>query len=153
MVRHNFMMPSSRDCTEQKRKQTLSCNSMEGLIPLVENGRFFDASMIRCRIDLLTYWFIIVWKCSCNLIKKYPCKEVYKHICIDAIRFTFLSYDNKTYDMQEYIFVHPEEWHSRKTHSSGFFSFSSFSIKKMSRSLEALRLQPLGEPPQCFQWY
>ena len=34
-----------------------------------------------------------------------------------------------------------------------FFSFSSFSIKKMSRSLEALRLQPLGEPPQCFQWY
>ena len=29
--------------------------SMEGLIPLVENGRFFDASMIRCRIDLLTY--------------------------------------------------------------------------------------------------
>ena len=59
----------------------------------------------------------------------------------------------KMYDMQEYIFVHPEEWHSRKTHSSGFFSFSSFSIKKMSRSLEAFRLQPLGEPPQCFQWY
>ena len=26
MVRHNFVMPSSRDCTEQKRKQTLSCN-------------------------------------------------------------------------------------------------------------------------------
>ena len=23
----------------------------------------------------------------------------------------------------------------------------------MNRSLEALRLQPLGEPPQCFQWY
>ena len=32
----------------------------------------------------------------------------------------------------------------------GIFLFSSFSIKKMSRSLEALRLQPLGEPPQCF---
>ena len=56
----------------------------------------------------------------------------------------------KTYDMQEYIFVHPEEWHSRKTHSSGFFSFSSFSIKKMSRSLEALRLQPLGRTTAVF---
>lgn len=33
------------------------------------------------------------------------------------------------------------------------FSFSAFSIEKKSRSLEALRLQPLGEPPQCFQWY
>ena len=35
----------------------------------------------------------------------------------------------------------------------GIFSFSAFGIKKTSRSLEALRLQPLGEPPQCFQWY
>ena len=61
-----------------------------------------------------------------------------------VLHFYRMTY--KTYDMQEYIFVHPEEWHSRKTHSSGFFSFSSFSIKKMSRSLEALRLQPLGEP-------
>ena len=52
--------------------------------------------------------------------------------------------------MQEYIFVHPEEWHSRKTHSSGFFSFSSFSIKKTSRSLEALRLQPLGRTTAVF---
>ena len=33
----------------------MSCNYMEGLIPLVENGRFFDASMIRCRIDLLIH--------------------------------------------------------------------------------------------------
>ena len=65
-----------------------------------------------------------------------------------VLHFYRMTY--KTYDMQEYIFVHPEEWHSRKTHSSGFFSFSSFSIKKMSRSLDALRLQPLGEPPQCF---
>lgn len=33
----------------------------------------------------------------------------------------------------------------------GIFSFSSFSIKKMSRSLEALRLQPLGRTTAvCF---
>ena len=36
----------------------------------------------------------------------------------------------KTYDMQEYIFVHPEEWHSRKTHSSGFFCFHPLVIAK-----------------------
>ena len=58
----------------------------------------------------------------------------------------------KTYDMQEYIFVHPEEWYSMSPILRDLF-VSSFSIKKMSRSLEALRLQPLGEPPQCFQWY
>ena len=33
---HNFVMPSSRGCTEQKRKQPLSCNSTEGLITLAE---------------------------------------------------------------------------------------------------------------------
>ena len=65
-----------------------------------------------------------------------------------VLHFYRMTY--KTYDMQEYIFVHPEEWHSRKTHSSGFFSFSSFSIKKMSRSLEALRLQPLGRTTAVF---
>ena len=66
-----------------------------------------------------------------------------------VLHFYRMTY--KTYDMQEYIFVHPEEWHSRKTHSSGFFSFSSFSIKKTSRSLEALRLQPLGRTTAvCF---
>ena len=58
----------------------------------------------------------------------------------------------KMYDMQEYIFVHPEEWYSMSPILRDLF-VSSFSIKKMSRSLEALRLQPLGEPPQCFQWY
>lgn len=42
---------------------------------------------------LLTYRFTVVWKYSCNLIKKYPYKEMCKHICIDVIRFTFLSYD------------------------------------------------------------
>ena len=30
-------------CTEQKRKQPLSCNSTEGQMLLVENGRIFDA--------------------------------------------------------------------------------------------------------------
>lgn len=32
-----------RGCTEQKRKQPLSCNSTEGQMLLVENGRIFDA--------------------------------------------------------------------------------------------------------------
>ena len=39
----NFVMPSSRGCTEQKRKQPLSCNSTEGQMLLVENGRIFEA--------------------------------------------------------------------------------------------------------------
>ena len=65
---------------------------------LAKNGRIFDASVICGRIDLLTYRFTVVWKYSCNLIKKYPYKEMCKHICIDVIRFTFLSYD-----IQEYI--------------------------------------------------
>lgn len=43
MVQRNFVMPSSRGCTEQKRKQPLSCNSTEGQMLLVENGRIFDA--------------------------------------------------------------------------------------------------------------
>lgn len=49
-----------------------------------------------------------------------------------VLHFYRMTY--KTYDMQEYI----------------LFILSG---EKMSRSLEALRLQPLGEPPQCFQWY
>jgi hypothetical protein len=36
-------MLSSRGCTEQKRKQPLSCNSTDGQMLLVENGRIFDA--------------------------------------------------------------------------------------------------------------
>ena len=67
-----------------------------------------------------------------------------------VLHFYRMTY--KTYDMQEYIFVHPEEWYSMSPILRDLF-VSSFSIKKMSRSLEALRLQPLGEPPQCFQWY
>ena len=43
MVQRNFVMPSSRGCTEQKRKQPLSCNFTEGQMLLVENGRIFDA--------------------------------------------------------------------------------------------------------------
>ena len=36
----------------------------------------------------------------------------------------------KTYDMQEYIFVHPEEWYSRETYSSGFFVFHPLVARK-----------------------
>ena len=38
-----------------KEKTNIVLQLYGGTIPLVENGRFFDASMIRCRIDLLTY--------------------------------------------------------------------------------------------------
>ena len=59
----------------------------------------------------------------------------------------------KTYDMQEYIFVHPEEWYSMSPILRDLFVSSFGHSEKTSRSLEALRLQPLGEPLQCFQWY
>lgn len=55
LVQHNFVMQSSIDCTEQKRKQPLSCNSTEGRMPFAENGRIFVASVVHCRIGLLTY--------------------------------------------------------------------------------------------------
>lgn len=55
MVQRNFVMPYSRGYTEQKRKQPLYCNSMEEQMPLAKYGRFFDASVIHCRIDLPTY--------------------------------------------------------------------------------------------------
>ena len=54
--------------------------------------------------------------------------------------------------MQEYILFIPRNDIYGKIILRDFFVFTS-NIKKMSRSLEALRLQPLGEPPQCFQWY
>ena len=40
---------------EQKRKQPLYCNSMEEQMPLAKYGRFFNASVIHCRINLPTY--------------------------------------------------------------------------------------------------
>ena len=55
LAQHNFVMLFSRDCTKQKRKQLLSCNSTERRMPFVENGRIFDASVVHCRIDLLTH--------------------------------------------------------------------------------------------------
>ena len=55
LAQHNFVKLSSRDCTKQKRKQLLSCNSTERRMPFVENGRIFDASVVHCRIDLLTH--------------------------------------------------------------------------------------------------
>lgn len=52
LAQHNFVMLSSIDCTKQKRKQLLSCNSTEGRIPFVENGCIFDASVVHCRIEM-----------------------------------------------------------------------------------------------------
>ena len=98
MVQRNFVMPSSRDCTEQKIKQPLSCNSMEVQTVLAENGRIFDASVIHCRIDLLSYWFTVVSSISVQN-EELPMSNVLQFYC--------LTY--KTYDMQEYIFVRPEE--------------------------------------------
>ena len=95
----------------------------KGNLPFCSNCHDSFAASVIC--DLLMYWFTVVWKYSCNLIKKYPYKEMCKHICIDAIRFTFLSYD-----MQEYIFVHPEESYSRETYSSGFFVFHPLVARK-----------------------
>ena len=63
------------------------------LIILAKNGRILDASVIHCRIDLLTYWFTVAWRYSFYLTKKYQYKDACKHICFDVIRFTFLSYD------------------------------------------------------------
>ena len=68
-------------------------------------------------------------------------------VCTDVIRFICLSYD-----IQEYIFVHPEEWYWLSPFF-GIYLSRPLVLEKTSRSLEALRLQPLGEPPQCFQWY
>ena len=38
-----------------KEKTAIICNSMEEQMPLAKYGRFFDASIISCRIDLFTY--------------------------------------------------------------------------------------------------
>ena len=98
MVQRNFVIPSPRGCTEQKRKQPLSCKSTEGQMPSAKNGRIFDASIIHCRIDLLTYWFTVVSSISVKNAELPMSNVLYVY------RMTY-----KTYDMQEYIFVHPEE--------------------------------------------
>ncbi len=82
MVQRNFVMLSSRGCTEQKRKQPLSCNSTEGQMPLAKNGRIFDASIIHCRIDLSD---VLI---HCRI--KHFCEE---YGAADVKRFTCLSYD------------------------------------------------------------
>ena len=33
------------------------------------------------------------------------------------------------------------------------FATANDSSRKLMRSLEALRLQPRGKPPQCFSWF
>jgi len=103
MVQRNFVMLSSRGCTEQKRKQPLSCKSTEGQMSSAKNGRIFDASIIHCRIDLLAYWFTVVSSISVKNAEL-PMSNV-----LHVYRMTY-----KTYDMQEYIFVHPEERFARK---------------------------------------
>ena len=65
--------------------------------------RIFEASVIHCRIDLLTYWFTVVSSISVKN-EELPMSNV--------LQFYRMTY--KTYDMQEYIFVHPEERFARK---------------------------------------
>ena len=120
MVQRNFVMLSSRGCTEQKRKQPLSCKSTEGQMPSAKNGRIFDTSVIHCRIDLPTYWFTVVSSISVKNAEL-PMSNV-----LHAYRMTC-----KTYDMQEYIFVHPEE---RFTSKSFFGIFRSILSRKATSS-------------------
>ena len=116
---HNFVMPSSRGCTEQKRKQPLSCKSTEGQMPLAKNSRIFDASVIHCRIDLPTYWFTVVSSISMKNTEL-PMSNV-----LHIYRMTY-----KTYDMQEYIFVHPEERFTSKP----FFGIFRFILSRKATS-------------------
>ena len=120
MVQRNFVMTSPRGCTEQKRKQPLSCKSTEGQMPSAKNGRIFDASIIHCRIDLPTYWFTVVSSIS---VKN---EELLMSNVLQFYRMTY-----KTYDMQEYIFVHPEE---RFTSKPFFGIFRSILSRKATSS-------------------
>ena len=119
MVQRNFVMISSRGCTEQKRKQPLSCNSTEGQMLLAKNGRIFDTSVIHCRIDLPTYWFTVVSSISVKN-EELPMSNV--------LQFYRMTY--KTYDMQEYIFVHPEERFTRKP----LFGIFCFILSRLATS-------------------
>lgn len=59
----------------------------------------------------------------------------------------------KTYDMQEYIFVHPEEWYSMSPILRDLFVSSFGHSEKRVVPWRLCASSHLGEPPQCFQWY
>ena len=137
MVQRNFVMLSSRGYTEQKRKQSLSCKSTEGQMSSAKNRRIFDASIIHCRIDLLTYWFTVVSSISVKNAEL-PMSNV-----LHVYRMTY-----KTYDMQEYIFVHPEE---RFTSKPFFGIFRSILSRKATSStlISNLLTLPVQTSPFC----
>ena len=137
MVQRNFVMLSSRGCTEQKRKQPLSCKSTEGQMSSAKNGRIFDASIIHCRIDLLAYWFTVVSSISVKNTEL-PMSNV-----LHIYRMTY-----KTYDMQEYIFVHPEERFARKP-LFGIFCFILSRLATSSTLISNLLTLSVQTAPFC----
>ena len=137
MVQRNFVMPYSRGYTEQKRKQPLYCNSMEEQMPLAKYGRFFDASVIHCRIDLPMYWFTVVSSISMKNTEL-PMSNV-----LHIYRMTY-----KTYDMQEYIFVHPEERFARKP-LFGIFCFILSRLATSSTLISNLLTLSVQTAPFC----
>ena len=56
----------------------------------------------------------------------------------------------KTYDMQEYIFVHPEEWYSMSPILRDLFVSSFGHSEKRVVPWRLCASSHLGEPPQCF---
>ena len=56
----------------------------------------------------------------------------------------------KTYDMQEYIFVHPEEWYSMFPILRDLFVSSFGHSEKRVVPWRLCASSHLGEPPQCF---
>ena len=56
----------------------------------------------------------------------------------------------KTYDMQEYIFVHPEEWYSMSPILRDLFVSSFGHREKRVVPWRLCASSHLGEPPQCF---
>ena len=56
----------------------------------------------------------------------------------------------KMYDMQEYIFVHPEEWYSMSPILRDLFVSSFGHSEKRVVPWRLCASSHLGEPPQCF---
>ena len=56
----------------------------------------------------------------------------------------------KMYDMQEYIFVHPEEWYSMSPILRDLFVSSFGHSEKQVVPWRLCASSHLGEPPQCF---
>ena len=68
--------------------------------------------------------FAYFWSRSIHTKK---CVNIYALMSY-VLHFYRMTY--KTYAMLEYIFVHPEEWYSRETYSSGFFVFHPLVARK-----------------------